>query len=282
MTNKMARAKNVKLHIFVFILVVISEFIGTRKFNIGIGVIALFPMLYAMVLGAFISWPSFKWLSNGEMKKAANFLGISVMLFVVKMGTMVGPSLSQVFHSGVSFISQEIGHILGTIVLGLPIAILIGMKREAIGATFSIDREGNLAVIAEKYGADSPEGRGALGVYICGTLFGSIYISFLASILASLKVFDPLSLAMAAGIGSGSMMAAGTGALAVIYPHMAKQIALFAASANMIGSAVGTYLCIFFSLPVTARLYKWLQPILGRKKIKEASPVIRESEDANI
>ena len=41
----------------------------------------------------------------------------------------------------------------GTIIIGSPIALLIGMKREAIGATFSIDREPNLAIISEKYGS---------------------------------------------------------------------------------------------------------------------------------
>ena len=74
------------------------------------------------------------------------------MLFVSKLGTMLGPSLPEIFQSGLSLAFQEVGHIIGTIVLGLPIALLIGMKREAIGATFSIDREPNLAIIAEKYG----------------------------------------------------------------------------------------------------------------------------------
>ena len=107
---------------------------------------------------------------------------------------------------------QEVGHFLGTIVFGLPIALLIGMKREAVGATFSIDREPNLAIIAEKYGAGSPgESRGALGVYVCGTLFGAIYLSIIASLIASTGWFHPISLAMGAGVGLGSMMAAMSG-----------------------------------------------------------------------
>ena len=44
----------------------------------------------------------------------------------------------------------------------LPLALLLGIKREAVGATFSVGREGNLVIIGEKYGMASPEGRGVL------------------------------------------------------------------------------------------------------------------------
>ena len=86
------------------------------------------------------------------MKSAAGILGISFMLFVAKLGTMLGPSLPKIFDAGLSLAFQEVGHVIGTIVIGLPIALLIGMKREAIGATFSIDREPNLAIISENMG----------------------------------------------------------------------------------------------------------------------------------
>jgi hypothetical protein len=258
--------KNMKIHLIVFVLVVVAEFIGVYKLDIGIGVLALFPLLYAMVFGAIISWPSLKLLKQKEMKAASRVLEVAFLLFVAKLGTMMGPSLSQLKGAGLPLVFQEVGHFLGTIILGLPIAILIGMKREAIGATFSIDREPNLAIIAEKYGADSAESRGALGVYICGTLFGAIYLALLAGFLGNLGIFHPIALAMGAGVGSGSMMAAATGALAVVFPEDAVEIALFAGAANIMTIIVGTYVCIFFSLPVTVRLYNWLEPKLGRSK----------------
>ncbi|UFJ39363.1 DUF3100 domain-containing protein [Brevibacillus humidisoli] len=259
------RVREWKLHVIVLGLVIVTELIGTKKIDLGIGVLALFPMLYALVIGGFISWPTFNWLKMGEMKRASYILGIAFMLFVAKLGTMLGPSLPQIFDAGFSLSVQEIGHFVGTIILGLPIALLIGMKREAIGATFSIDREPNLAVISEKYGGDSPEVRGALGVYICGTIFGAIYLALLAGFLGSLGLFHPISLAMGAGVGSGSMMAAASGALAVTFPEHAEEIAVFAGAANLITIIIGTYVCIFFSLPVTVRLYRWLEPILGRR-----------------
>ncbi|TCP30898.1 DUF3100 family protein [Scopulibacillus darangshiensis] len=258
--------KNAKIHFLVLIIVIISEIIGTKTLNVGIGVIALFPMLYAMVLGGIISLPSIKFLNTKEMNKAAHFLGICFMLFVIKVATAIGPSLPKIFDVGIPLLIQEAGHVLGTIIIGLPVALLIGMKREAIGATYSIDREPNLAIIAEKYGADSPEGRGALGVYICGTVFGAIYVAFLASIIGGWGIFHPISLAMAAGVGSNSMMAAATGALSVIYPDLKDDLIVYAGAANLMAGAIGIYVCIFFSLPFTARMYTWLEPLLGRKK----------------
>jgi hypothetical protein len=44
---------------------------------------------------------------------------------------------------------QEFGHFFGTMAISLPIALLLGIKREAIGATFSVGREPSLAIIGE-------------------------------------------------------------------------------------------------------------------------------------
>ena len=79
-------------------------------------------------------------------------------------------------------------------------------------------REGNIAIISEKYGMDSPEGRGVLAEYITGTVLGALFIAILAGFLSSLHVFDPRSLAMGAGVGSGSLMAAAVGAILAQHP----------------------------------------------------------------
>ena len=43
--------RNIKLHILALILVVIAEWIWVFKFQLGKGIIALFPMLYALIFG---------------------------------------------------------------------------------------------------------------------------------------------------------------------------------------------------------------------------------------
>ncbi|YCI74967.1 DUF3100 domain-containing protein [Bacillus sp. R1-10] len=53
-------------------------------------------MLYALIIGSIISLPSLKILTGIDMNIAANILGISFMLFVAKLGTLMGPSLPEV------------------------------------------------------------------------------------------------------------------------------------------------------------------------------------------
>ena len=50
----------------------------------------------------------------------------------------------------------------------------------------------------------------------CGTIFASLMVS----IIASLDIFHPLALGMAAGVGSSSMMAAMTGTLSTFIRNM--------------------------------------------------------------
>jgi hypothetical protein len=64
----------------------------------------------------------------------------------------------------------------------------------------------------------SPEGRGVLAEYITGTVLGALFIALSAGFIASMHIFDPRSLAMGAGVGSGSMMAAAIGAISAQAP----------------------------------------------------------------
>lgn len=258
--------KSWKVHVLALLLVIVAEGIGTKKIPLGPGVLLLFPMLYAMALGIILSLPRFKLLSEKDMGAANAVMSIVVMLFVTKLGTLLGPSLPKLVQSGLALSLQELGHFFGTVVLGLPIALLLGIKREAIGATFSIDREPNVAIIAEKYGLDSPEGRGVMAIYICGTLFGAIYLGVLAGYLGSTGLFSPIALAMGAGVGSGSMMAAASGAIATAFPNHAKDVATFAAASNLITTVIGIYFTLFVSLPITEKLYSILEPRIGRRK----------------
>ena len=257
---------DLKIHGITLLITIVAEYIGLKKFDLGFGAIVLFPLIYSLIFGGIISLPKMKLLDNKEMSIAAQILGASFILMIAKLGTMMGPSIVKVFHEGWALLFQEVGHFMGTVLFALPVAVLLGLKREAIGATYSISRENNLAIIAEKYGVESAESRGAIGVYICGTLFGAIYLGLLASVLGSLKIFHPIALAMGAGVGSGSMMAAAAGALASVFPDFKEDIFIFAGAANLATSLLGTFVCAFVSLPLTAKIYEWMEPkVFGKK-----------------
>lgn len=258
-----------RIHVFALCLVVVAELIGIQKF----GLIVFLPLFYALVLGGVISYPKFHIMTDDMMEKAGLFMPIAMFFLLVKIGLGIGPNLHMLLNSGWALILQEFGHFFGTLIFGLPMALLLKMGREAVGACYSIDREPNVAIVAEKYGMFSPEGRGVMGMYICGTLFGALWISILSGIIARTGIFHPYALAMGGGIGSASMMAASVGSIVAVFPEEAQKIQAYAGAANLMTSVLGVYFALFISLPVTVKVYEL---ITGKKRHEEIS----EAENA--
>lgn len=275
------------LQIFALALVIsaLSEWLGPLPIELGVGKVVLLPMIWALLIGLVLGlcakrMPAPLKLSLHSQHLAAAVLSFALFLFIAKLGLLVGGSLPQLAEVGGGLALQELGNLVGCVALGMPVALLLGIKREAIGATFSIGREPGLAIIGERFGMDSPEGRGVLAEYITGTLVGAIFISLLAGFVSSLNIFHPLALGLGAGVGSGSMTAAAVGAIAAQHPEMADKIATFAAAANLIALTVGTYLTLFVSLPLAMRAYRFLEPILGRTSKAVASVQADKTADA--
>ena len=189
------------------------------------------------------------------MLDASSQVGETLMLLMARYGTLVGPTLPKILAASPALILQEFGN-LGTVLLGVPVAVYLGLKRETIGAAHSIAREPNVALIGEKFGLYSSEGRGVMGVYIAGTVFGTIFFGLMASVAASVLPIHPYALAMASGVGSASMMTAAVGSLAAMYPNMADQLAAFGAASNMLSGLDGLYMSVWHGLPMTEWLYK--------------------------
>ncbi|MEA4846827.1 MAG: DUF3100 domain-containing protein [Clostridiaceae bacterium] len=247
--------KNIKLHIIALVLVIISEFIGVVNIPVGVGKIVLLPMLYAMIFGVLLTPKFLNIAKEKEMGDAGSLIGLTLMLLMAKYGTNIGPTLPKILAASPALILQEFGN-LGTVLLGVPIAVLIGLKREAIGGAHSIAREPNVALIGDKFGLDSEEGQGVLGVYIVGTVFGTIFIGLMASFLAAYTPLHPYSLAMAAGVGSASMMTAAVGSLVAMFPDMTEMITAFGATSNMLSGLDGLYMSLWLALPLSEWLYK--------------------------
>ncbi|MDD4570773.1 MAG: DUF3100 domain-containing protein [Tepidanaerobacteraceae bacterium] len=244
-----------KLHLIVLVLVVLAELIGIKSYKLGPGTLVLLPMLYALLMG-ILTGPKFLKIVNMEdMKAAEPLITVSVLLLMAKYGTNIGPTLPLIIKSGPALILQEFGNI-GTVFLGLPFALLLGLRREAIGATFSIAREPNIAIISDMYGLDSAEGRGVMGVYMAGTVFGSIFFGLFAGFAATSLPLHPYALAMASGVGSASMMSAAVGALTEIFPAMAEEITALGAASNLASGADGVYMSLFIALPMCEWLYR--------------------------
>ncbi|MET5489584.1 DUF3100 domain-containing protein [Klebsiella variicola] len=259
------------VYMWALVVVIIAESIGPITVPFGSSKVVLLPMIWALIAGAIIGCLSYKStsflsLTRARQISASHILQPALLVFIAKLGLVVGSSLPTVIQAGWALAFQELGHFVGTVLLGMPVALLLGIKREAIGATFSVGREPSLAIIGEKYGMDSPEGRGVLAEYLTGTLFGALFIAIVSGVIASLSLFDPRSLAMASGVGSGSMMAAAAGAIAAqVDAKTGETVMALAAASNLITTTFGTYFTLFISLPLAVWAYRIFEPILGRR-----------------
>lgn len=260
-----------KTHLTVLLIVVATEFVGTQTFAVGPGQVVLLPMLFAVVIGVLISYsvlgqyiaPLRRVVTKEVSRISSPLLVIALMPLGVKYGMMVGPSFNELVQAGPAFLLQEFGN-LGTILVALPFALLLGLKREAIGGAVSIAREPTLGIITDKYGIESPEGRGVLGTYLTGTVLGTVFFGLLGG-FAPVTGLHPLALSMACGMGSASMMTACSSSLAEAVTSVPEEELLsFAATSNLLTGVTGLYMVLFIGLPVITRLYSRLEPIIGR------------------
>src|SRR5690554_5827124 len=207
-----------RLHALVILISLLSEAIGILTIPMGPGTLLLLPLFYAFILGVLVN-PNVNRMTarvipDHVSQAAGPLILLSIMPFIARFGSTIGPAIEEFINAGPSLILHELGN-LGTMLIAMPIAVLVfKMGREAIGATYSIAREPNIAVISDKYGLKGPEGIGVMGTYVVGTMFGTLWFALMAGYLTSLNIFDPRALAMACGVDSGSMVAACSAAIA--------------------------------------------------------------------
>ncbi len=238
--------------------------IGVKEFKITDDIsILLMPLIYSLILGLilYLAKP-IKFVGPKQSKVAEGAMVLFIGVIIAKLAVSSGQAINSIFQVGPALLFQLLGD-LGTLI-ALPVALLLGFRREVIGMASSICREPNLGIIIDKYGFHSPETRGVLAVFVIGSILGTPFISFLASICISGLPIHPYAFAMASGIGSASMNAAALAPLMHMYPAMATQLEAFAGCSNILSFCLGIYMCIYMSLPIAERLYKWLSPILGK------------------
>ena len=259
--------RDYRLHGTVLILVVIAELIGTQKIPITDDVaITIMPLIYTIVLGlAFYLAKPITWIKRKQARIAEGAMMLFIGVLIAKLAVSSGQSIHLIFEIGPALILQELGH-LATILI-LPIALFLGFKEEAIGMTNSIGREPNVAVVVDRYGFNSPESRGVFAIFIIGTVIGTIFISFLVTLSLSFLPLHPYAFAMASGVGSASMNAAAIGPTLAAFPGMESQIEAFAGFSNLLSFCVGIYIVIFVAIPLTERMYRWLEPKIGKDSI---------------
>ncbi|WP_258803499.1 DUF3100 domain-containing protein [Pseudarthrobacter sp. NS4] len=242
----------------------VAIMIGTHKFHLGPAAIVLMPILWTVLIGGFLGVQKWKPIGGRARAVSTHLMDVSIVFFLAGLGTQIGPSLTKFTNIGPAILLQEVGHVVGTVILALPVAVALGLGRTSIGATWSIDRESYLAFAIQRFGVRSPEYRGVFAVWVLGSVFGAVFISLLAGLLGGLDFFDPRALALGLGLGSASMMLGGVGALSILYPEMAGEIMALAALSNLVTNIVGFYAGVFIALPMCQKLYKMWSRLFGR------------------
>ena len=246
-----------KMHLVVLIVAIVAVLIGSKSTNIGGITIVFSPLIWAMIMSFAIYMTKTNILTVEDAPKANAMMSIMLAILIAKLGVTSGAQLEAIRKAGLALVLQNFGN-LGTIIISLPIALLLGLKRESIGMCHALSREANVGLIQDNYGAESPEFRGVMAVYIIGTILGPIILSILSSVAISLNIVSPLGAAMGTGAGSASMMTAGLSALIANYPELEAQMTAFAGLSNLISSVIALPLGIFLGLPLTEFLYKKL------------------------
>jgi hypothetical protein len=259
----------VKVYGVALVLVILAELIGFVRWTpVEKITILLVPFVHTIWLAVlFAPQAAGRWVKVYTLSDSAWAAGLILTAtypLMVRYGTLVGPNVPKLLQAGFALILQEAGNNWGAIVMAMPIGILLGLRREVIGACYSVAREPNLSLIADIYGLDSPEGRGVIGTYITGTVLGTAFFSILGSVFAltAPAIFHPLALAMAMGIGSASMMTAGAATLGEALPQWKDQILAFAAASNLITGITGLYASWLIGLPFA----EWIYRIMGKKR----------------
>ena len=222
------------MHGSILILVIVAEIIGPIEIHLTNSIeISIMPLLYTMVLGLiFYLDKRITWVGKKQSKIAEGAMMLFIGILIAKLAVSSGQSIHLIFEMGPALLLQELGH-LATILIALPVALLLGFKRESIGMT--------------------------------------------ASISVSTLPLHPFAFAMASGVGSASMNAASLGPTLAEFPALETSIEAFAGFSNLLSFSIGIYIVIFIAVPLTEKLYAFLEPKIGRKSIIKKK---EENEDA--
>lgn len=257
-----------KIYALAFGFILIADWIGQIRIPVGKGMFILFPIFYAIILGVACGPQVLKIVNSKQVKAASKLVVVGICPFIAKLGITAGANINTILESGPVLLLHGFGNLLGPL-LAVPVAILLGMKREAIGACHSINREYHMALINNIYGPDSAEARGSLSIYIVGGMVGTIYFGLMASLVGMTGWFHPQALGLASGVGAGIMMASASASLRAIYPAWSETISAMASVGETIAGITGMYITMLIAIPMCDKYYRLIEPVLGRFALKK-------------
>ncbi len=120
-----------KVYLLAFLFILIADSIGQIQIPIGTGMFILFPIFYAIILGVCSGPQVAKIIDNQQVKAASKLVVVGIAPFIAKLGITAGANIETILNAGPAVLLHGFGNLFG-IVLALPAAILLGMKRESV------------------------------------------------------------------------------------------------------------------------------------------------------
>ena len=169
-----------------------AECIGPIKVSFGELTITFLPLLYAMIfmLVLYLAKPV-RGVGKAFVPAANQMLSMGVVFAMAKLGISGGASIEQMISASPILILQNIGNI-GTVLVALPVALLLGMGREAVGMTHALSREPNVALIADKQVWKRVRGiPGSDGLLYCRDCFWQHFYEYCSACVYCPGAFQP-------------------------------------------------------------------------------------------
>ena len=215
-----------------------------------------------MVLGLSIFRKGFmkKVYSKENVGFSSKYL-IFIMLPLMARYGDVAPRLEEILKVGWVFIIQEIGN-LGTILLGLPIAILLGLEKEAIGATLDLGGKGNSLTYPRNIRLTPTKAAGAVPLYYRYPVRHAVFQHSCAD-HACCRLLDR-SVGHVLRRRLRQYDDRFSSALVAHSPEMTETINGYAAASQLLTSFLGTYTMVFRAVPLQRFMYKLM--VRGDKK----------------
>ena len=131
-----------------------AEFIGPIKLSLGRFTVTFLPLLYAMLLMLvlYLAKPV-RGVGKAYVPAASRMLSMGVVFAMAKLGISSGASIKEMISASPILILQNIGNI-GTVLFALPIALILGMKREAVGMSYVNQEPDVYKVLEEDFGGE--------------------------------------------------------------------------------------------------------------------------------
>ena len=109
--HKFKLKEDLRLHISVIIIAIISILIGPKNLNIGGITIVFSPLIWAMILAFALYMSPIKAMSEKDAPSANSMMSLMLAILIAKLGVASGSQLEAIKEAGLALVLQNFGNL---------------------------------------------------------------------------------------------------------------------------------------------------------------------------